>query len=108
MPVYTYRRDDGTTFEIQQRFSDEPLTVDPTTGQKVVRIVSAPSIIFKGSGFYATDHKKGSTSASSRSSTSEKSDDSSGTKSETKSEPAAPAASEAKSDAKTPASSAAD
>lgn len=58
MPVYTYRREDGTTFEYRQRFLDDPLEVDPTTGQKVVRIVQAAGVIFKGSGFYVNDSKK--------------------------------------------------
>ncbi|HLV37615.1 MAG TPA: FmdB family zinc ribbon protein [Spirillospora sp.] len=60
MPVYTYRRDDGTTFEYRQKFLDEPLEVCPTTGQKVVRVVQAPGIIFKGSGFYVNDSKSAS------------------------------------------------
>ncbi|MBZ0302961.1 MAG: hypothetical protein K8J31_24660 [Anaerolineae bacterium] len=58
MPVYTYRREDGTTFEYRQKFLDEPLKVDPATGQSVVRLVQAPGIIFKGSGFYVNDSKK--------------------------------------------------
>lgn len=57
MPVYTYRREDGTTFDIQQKFLDDPLTQCPTTGQPVVRIIQSPGIIFKGSGFYVTDNK---------------------------------------------------
>lgn len=57
MPVYTYRREDGTTFEIRQKFTDDPLTVDPETGQAVSRIVQAPGIVFKGSGFYVNDSK---------------------------------------------------
>lgn len=63
MPVYTYRREDGTTFEIQQKFLDDPLTVCPTTGQKVVRIIQSAGIIFKGSGFYVTDSKNASKSS---------------------------------------------
>jgi predicted nucleic acid-binding Zn ribbon protein len=63
MPVYTYRREDGTTFDVRQKFLDEPLTVDPATGQRVVRVVQAPSIIFKGSGFYVNDSKDASKSA---------------------------------------------
>lgn len=63
MPLYTYRREDGTTFDIQQKFLDDPLRVDPTTGQKVVRIVQAAGIIFKGSGFYVNDSKSGSRNA---------------------------------------------
>ena len=58
MPTYTYRREDGTTFEIRQKFSDDPLEVDPETGQSVERIISNPTgIIFKGSGFYVTDNR---------------------------------------------------
>lgn len=57
MPVYTYRREDGTTFEIQQKFLDDPLEACPTTGQKVVRVIQMPGIIFKGSGFYVNDSK---------------------------------------------------
>jgi putative FmdB family regulatory protein len=59
MPVYTYRREDGSTFDIQQKFSDDALTTCPTTGQPVVRIIQNPGIIFKGSGFYVTDNKNG-------------------------------------------------
>src|ERR1043166_6586894 len=57
MPVYTYRREDGTTFDIKQSFSDPALTVDPQTGQHVVRVVHAAGIVFKGSGFYVNDSK---------------------------------------------------
>ena len=57
MPMYTYRREDGTTFDIRQKFTDAPLTVDPETGQSVVRVVHAAGIIFKGSGFYINDSK---------------------------------------------------
>lgn len=60
MPVYTYRREDGTTFDYRQKFSDEPLTVDPESGQRVVRVVQAAGVIFKGSGFYVTDSKSAS------------------------------------------------
>lgn len=63
MPMYTYRREDGTTFDIRQKFSDEPLTVDPETGQPVVRVVHAAGIIFKGSGFYINDSKGSASSA---------------------------------------------
>ncbi len=57
MPVYTYRREDGTTFELRQSFSDDPLAVDPATGQKVVRVVQNAGVIFKGTGFYINDSK---------------------------------------------------
>jgi putative FmdB family regulatory protein len=63
MPLYTYRREDGTTFEYRQSFSDAPLTVDPQTGQKVTRIVQAAGVIFKGSGFYVNDSRGARNSA---------------------------------------------
>jgi putative FmdB family regulatory protein len=60
MPVYTYRREDGTTFEFRQKFLDDPLEMCPTTGQRVVRIVQNAGVIFKGSGFYVNDSKDAS------------------------------------------------
>ena len=56
MPIYEYRRPDGTTFEIQQSFSDEALTADPETGVPVERVLHAPAVHFKGKGFYNTDY----------------------------------------------------
>jgi putative FmdB family regulatory protein len=56
MPIYEYRRPDGTTFEIQQSFSDETLTKDPETGVPVTRVFHAPAVHFKGKGFYNTDY----------------------------------------------------
>jgi predicted nucleic acid-binding Zn ribbon protein len=63
MPVYTYRREDGSTFDYRQSFSDDALTVDPVTGQRVIRVVHAAGVIFKGSGFYVNDSKGGSKSS---------------------------------------------
>lgn len=91
MPIYTYRREDGTTFDIRQSFADEPLTNDPETGQRVQRIIQGAGIIFKGSGFYVTDNR-----GASRPTTNAKSDAPAGEKSapktETVSAPPAPAA----------------
>jgi putative FmdB family regulatory protein len=56
MPIYEYKRPDGTTFEIQQAFSEDPLTVDPETGVPVERVLHAPAVHFKGKGFYNTDY----------------------------------------------------
>jgi putative FmdB family regulatory protein len=56
MPIYEYRRPDGTTFEIQQSFSEDSLTVDPDTGVPVERVLHAPAVHFKGKGFYNTDY----------------------------------------------------
>lgn len=56
MPIYEYRRPDGTTFELQQSFSDDSLKVDPDTGVPVERVLHAPAVHFKGKGFYNTDY----------------------------------------------------
>ena len=56
MPTYEYRRPDGTTFEIVQRISEDALTHDPETGVPVTRVLFAPAVHYKGSGFYANDY----------------------------------------------------
>jgi predicted nucleic acid-binding Zn ribbon protein len=56
MPIYEYRRPDGTTFELQQSFSEEALIVDPDTGVPVERVLHPPAVHFKGKGFYNTDY----------------------------------------------------
>ncbi len=56
MPIYEYRRPDGSTFEVVQAFSDDPLTEDPETGAPVERVLYAPAVHFKGKGFYNTDY----------------------------------------------------
>ena len=56
MPIYEYRRPDGSTFEVQQSFSEDSLTADPETGVPVERVLHAPAVHFKGKGFYNTDY----------------------------------------------------
>jgi predicted nucleic acid-binding Zn ribbon protein len=63
MPTYVYRREDGSTFEIQQRITEPALEVDPETGQKVERVISGAGLIFKGSGFYLTDYARNNNNA---------------------------------------------
>jgi predicted nucleic acid-binding Zn ribbon protein len=63
MPIYTYRREDGTTFDFRQKFTDDALVVDPETGQHVTRVIQPAGVIFKGSGFYINDSKSASHSA---------------------------------------------
>jgi len=59
MPTYEYRcRDCGHTFEVVQKMTDEALTVCPDCGGELRKVFAVPSIAFKGSGFYATDHGK--------------------------------------------------
>lgn len=81
MPVYTYRCDScGVQFERHQSFHDAPLTICPECRKKSLKKVITPTrIIFKGSGFYATDHR-----SSSGSSTSERSESKPEKKEETK------------------------
>lgn len=59
MPIYTYRCEScGVQFERNQKFSDAPLTRCPECGKKSLRKVYTPvGIVFKGSGFYSTDHR---------------------------------------------------
>ncbi len=66
MPVYTYRCEEcGVQFERNQKFSDAPLTRCPECGKKSLRKVYTPvGIVFKGSGFYSTDHRSPSGSRS--------------------------------------------
>lgn len=66
MPIYTYRCDScGVQFERHQSFHDGPLKTCPECRQKSLKKVITPTrIIFKGSGFYATDHRSASGSAS--------------------------------------------
>ncbi len=65
MPLYEYKCDAcGATFEVIQRFSDPPVEKCRTCGGPVRKLLSAPAIQFKGSGWYVTDYaKKGSSEA---------------------------------------------
>ena len=56
MPIYEYRRPNGTTFEVMQRMTDDPLTHDPETGEPVERVFHPVAVHFKGKGFYNTDY----------------------------------------------------
>ncbi len=61
MPTYQYACTDcGDRSEVVQRFTDDPLTVCSVCGGKLRKVFSAVGIVFKGSGFYRTDSRKGS------------------------------------------------
>ena len=61
MPIYLYECDScGLRFEKMQRMTEEPLTDCPECDGQVRRIIQPVGIIFKGSGFYVTDNRKGS------------------------------------------------
>lgn len=81
MPLYEYRCSQcDRVFEVIQKFSDEPLTVHEGCGGSVERLISAPGLQFKGSGWYITDYarsgstKPGSSAKSSESKSESKSD----------------------------------
>jgi putative FmdB family regulatory protein len=57
MPTYLYECENCGRFEYFQKISDEPLQECPDCHGKVKRIIGAPGIIFKGSGFYSTDNR---------------------------------------------------
>lgn len=74
MPIYEYKCDGcGDVFEVMQKFSDQPLTVHEKCGGPVHRLLSAPALQFKGSGWYITDYAKGSSSSPAKSEKSESS-----------------------------------
>jgi putative FmdB family regulatory protein len=80
MPIYEYRCDQGHTFEVMQRMTDDPLTSCSTCEAPLQRVFHPVAVHFKGSGFYNTDYgKKGGGSSSAESSSTD-----SGSKSESK------------------------
>jgi len=100
MPIYEYEcLTCGTIFEKRKNFSDDPQTDCPNGHGDTRRLLSAPAIVFKGSGFYINDSKgsKDSLNGTGKSSTSEsKSETKSETKQETKTETKAEATASAK------------
>ena len=58
MPMYVYRRRDGSTFETRQRMAEDALAACPTTGQSVERVLQPFAPRYTGTGFYSTDHRR--------------------------------------------------
>jgi len=86
MPVYAYRCEScGVQFERHQSFSDNPLKRCPECNKNSLRKVIGPvGVVFKGSGFYATDSRSTSglsTPKTDENSSSEKSESKSSTES---------------------------
>ena len=65
MPTYQYRcADCGRELEVVQKFTDASLTECPTCTGDLRKVFNAVGVVFKGSGFYATDNRtKGKTDA---------------------------------------------
>lgn len=78
MPIYEYKCDQGHTFEVTQSMSDEALDECTICGAPARRILFAPAVHFKGSGFYTTDYarkgKGGTSKAANGSESASKSD----------------------------------
>lgn len=56
MPIYEYRCENGHVFDVIQKITDEPLRECEECGAPAARVLSAPAIHFKGSGFHNTDY----------------------------------------------------
>ncbi len=57
MPTYVYEcKKNGHQFEVDQKMTDEPVKKCAVCGSKVERLLFAPAIHFKGSGFHNTDY----------------------------------------------------
>ncbi|HKD10282.1 MAG TPA: zinc ribbon domain-containing protein [Bryobacteraceae bacterium] len=89
MPLYEYKcHSCGKTFEVLQKFSDEPVKVHEGCGGDVERLISRSAFQLKGSGWYATDYAKpnggGATKDDSKASGDKSGDSKESSKTETK------------------------
>ncbi len=58
MPTYEYACNScGAHVEVVQRFDDEPLTTCSRCGGQLRKVFHPAGIVFRGSGFYATDSR---------------------------------------------------
>lgn len=69
MPLYTYQCSNcGVHFERMQKFTDPPIKRCPECNKSTVkRVIQPAGIIFKGSGWYKTDHRSSSTASTGKS-----------------------------------------
>lgn len=58
MPIYEYRCANGHTFEVFQSMSEDPVTSCIECSAPAERVLTAPAVHFKGSGFYTTDYAR--------------------------------------------------
>jgi len=56
MPIYEYRCDNGHTFEVMQKMTDDPVVTCSTCDAPVQRVFHPVAVHFKGKGFYNTDY----------------------------------------------------
>ncbi len=74
MPLYEYECPKDGRFEKIQKFSDPPLGACPTCGGPIEKLLSAPAIQFKGTGWYITDYARKSGGGESAKAAKEKSE----------------------------------
>jgi putative FmdB family regulatory protein len=87
MPLYEYKCElCGGVFEVIEKFSATPLEQHEGCGGHVERVLSAPALQFKGTGWYVTDYARNSGNGKSSSKGENKSETKSENKSENKSE----------------------
>jgi len=98
MPIYEYRCEQGHTFEVMQRMSDDPVQTCETCEAPVARVFHPVAVHFKGSGFYNTDYgtRKRARETASSSSDSSKKDSSSSSDSSPSSSPSSDSKSSSK------------
>jgi putative FmdB family regulatory protein len=92
VPIYEYRCTKGHSFEVLQSIEDDPLTKCEVCGSPIERVLHAPAVHFKGSGFYNTDYgtrkRQREKSASDASSSESKSSESSASEKKSDAKPA--------------------
>jgi putative FmdB family regulatory protein len=94
MPIYEYRCEQGHTFEVMQRMSDDPVQTCETCEAPVARVFHPVAVHFKGSGFYNTDY--GTRKRARESSETKKSESSSSTSSSSSDSSSSTSSSDAK------------
>jgi putative FmdB family regulatory protein len=60
VPLYDYKCGNGHQYEMREGFDAPSRQPCPTCGTEAKRVLHPPPIVFKGSGFYITDSRKGS------------------------------------------------
>jgi len=69
VPTYVYEcRACAERVEVVQKMSDAPLTECEKCGGSLRKVLFAPAVVYKGSGFYVTDYKNGGRTSESESS----------------------------------------